>query len=79
MASPINAIKMRVKNIAAIGDKVSHQELKLEIPWDKSCPQLGVGSGKPNPKKSRDARTAIPAITVKGRKEITGVKEFGSI
>ena len=58
---------------------MSHQELKLEIPCDRSCPQLGVGSGNPNPKKSSDASTAIPEIIVNGRKEITGVKEFGSI
>ena len=75
----MNAINTRVKNMATIGDKVSHHELKLEIPCDKSCPQLGVGSGKPNPKKSRDASTAIPEMIVNGRNEITGVKEFGKM
>ncbi len=40
--------------------------LRLEVPWRSSSPQLGVGGGRPKPRKSSAVSELMAPATVKG-------------
>lgn len=66
MASPMNVIDNKVRNKASKGVAMSHQFSMLLRPCCINCPQLGVGGGNPNPRKSSDTREKIFATIAKG-------------
>src|SRR6202035_5259130 len=76
-ASPMKTMSRSVMNIAARGKKTSHHLVRLSTPCSISSPQLGVGAGRPKPRKSSATSAAILATIMKGAKETTGVSELG--
>ena len=53
--------------------------LSVAVPCFKSSPKLGVGAGRPNPKKSRAVMAVMADTTVKGINVTNVDKTFGRI
>ena len=47
------------------------------MPWPISSPQLGVGAGRPKPRKSSATSALMLATISNGANETTGVSAFG--
>ena len=47
------------------------------MPWPISSPQLGVGAGRPKPRKSSATSEPMLATMMNGMKDTTGVSAFG--
>ncbi len=67
----------RVRNSALRGKSTSHHFVRFSVPWPMSSPQLGVGAGRPNPRKSSATRALMLATITNGANETTGVSAFG--
>jgi hypothetical protein len=70
---------MSVVNKATIGEKTNHHFVRFCNPVLSICPQLGVGGGNPNPKKSRATKAVMPATTANGKFVMIGTNELGRI
>ena len=66
-----------VTNSAESGNTTRCHFLMFSRPWPTSSPQLGVGAGSPNPRKSSATSEVIEATSAKGAKLMIGVSEFG--
>jgi hypothetical protein len=75
----MKTIMISVAKSANMGENTSHHFVRFCNPELSICPQLGVGGGSPNPKKSRATRDVIPATTANGKFVMMGTKEFGRI
>ena len=51
-ASPMKTTSSSVRNSAPSGKNTSHHFVRFSMPWPISSPQLGVGAGRPKPRKS---------------------------
>ena len=68
-ASPTKVTKVKVKTRAeTVEITIQGAIRKLLTPCLRSSPQLGVGGGKPYPKKSRAVMDEMAAAMVKGAK-----------
>ena len=68
-ASPTKVTRVKVKtNAETVEITIQGAVLRLPTACFRSSPQLGVGGGKPYPKKSRAVIDEIAAAMVKGAK-----------
>ncbi len=68
IASPINVTIVRITTIQITTDETIQSEPKLSVPSCRSCPQDGVGAGRPKPRKSSAVKLVMPLAMENGMK-----------
>src|SRR5690242_15009535 len=66
IASPMKVTRTRTDTSAPNAEATIQGAFRLEVPWRRSSPQLGVGGGKPYPRKSRAVSEEMETATVNG-------------
>ena len=75
----MNVTSSSVKKSALIGESESQYEEMLPMPCPINSPQLGVGAGRPKPKKSSDVSAKILRTNENGASVIIGINALGRI